>query len=110
MLFQMSSLIMIGEVHATILSMRYGQIHFFGCGTVCKPFGMLAYGSKHFILHLHRHWLIGQIAAFITGMLRCMISFSHLIHNKCRIIIAVHINSILHILDFISCRKKICFR
>ena len=37
-----------------------------GCSTVCKPFGMLANSSKHFILHLHRHWLIGQIATGFT--------------------------------------------
>ena len=43
-------------------------------------------------------------------MLRCIVSLSHLIHNKCRIVIAVHVDTILHILDLISSRKEICLR
>ena len=110
MFLQMSSLVMIGEVHTSILCMGYGQIHLLGGCTVCKPFCMLTDGSKHFILHLHSHWLISQITALISCMLRRIVSLSHLIHNKCRIVIAVHVDTILHILDLISSRKEICLR
>ena len=62
-------LIMIGKVHSTILCMRYGQIHFLGCCTICKPFGMLANSSKHFIFHFYRHGLIRQLKLVCSGVL-----------------------------------------
>ena len=90
--------------------MGYSQIHLLGSCTVCKPFCMLTDSSKHFILYLHSHWLVSQITTLISCMLRCIVSLSHLIHNKCRIVIAVHVDTILHILDLISSRKEICLR
>ena len=59
---------------------------------------------------MHRHRLIGQIAALIRCILRCTVTLPHLFPDQRRIVIAVHIDSVLYILDLVGRGQKLRIR